>query len=1168
MNLSDIQQYSHKIIKIDITNNNKKTSYNYTTIKINFGQLNKETNEIIRFSTTENPKPTEWLEHQSAENDYFLRIPNVLNSVTHIYAHFFPATLYDYEEDTQIFSIYDFSDFIKNGQLDEDNNPQYPRNKWDNMEYPLQITSYGYEMLLGYDNKPLIRSLLDNSVTRYKDPNYKNYITTDIHEGISHMTEKGRFPLSSRYRNSLYKTAPNLNDDENFRLPYWRKDSTLYSNGAQREAVTETDNEVEEGYKYEDGSAGDYQSKYGASGDCHQRSTKIPYWEAKIHRSGISPLIDETSEYADEYTPINVYLNYQYLPTSTEYHQHYFGFEGKNVKKDDGTDAGDPLTSVEVYNADGTYNKEASDTRKAQLHDYTSKIADGTYKQLTSNKTYEVLDGEGLEDINQNFGTDETTYRLIRHGNPYDHSKTMYVNHSNVFDLDLDSVKIVDNCLWEKNQCPNQKYWSYIPTGQGAAYLNVTLKAHTYYVLKYFMYIPEDAYIEDDSCYMEVQSRIDNITETIGELPQIFKDQDKKLRHQWIYHEIPFYTNEATNRVYIKGPQHNHEGIIGINRKTGEVITEISNQEINNPYIQSHDCKNDIIHFYSIQIAELMEYSPTLKYTQTGLHVVEGNKYRQKSSSEAALNTCTEDKPATNEWHTYEGISISDTWINKGTTRLPIPSTDIYIFFDNDFSIIYNQLTTELSYTKGNYPFVFDDYNSFFDETLKWESDDTEIRLEYDKLTTPYNDAQSDQYHTNNDENDTDMSQLLLAELRLFNKQRKFFTTGVNNEFTLQLQDAYGNPIIHGEVECSIWTTDKEETTPCNQSEKCLGVQTPDEYGTITYSHLNFKNFKPSRYTYYLRVVYHNPCYKKDIIKWKELYFIEEHRNMYIYANLCDKKICKTPSDCCIPQASSIIPSTNIHYIPTQDESYNILLDADKNIISDGEITHLTATTDENNNREFKYNKTSTTKNIDSVDELPLRLDVVIQNQLGNDIPEGYCELSINEKIIQTTFVDANGIADFYLDEYDLDPGIQIIKVEYFINPNESINYAYFPINCRVDWGYDEREPIPIRINTITNDVVTQLTSGIFELNKDDIFFADIDTGDKTNFSVTIQKNNETETKNVTGSLPDGYVIAAMYSNNDIDKYIITTGNLKDEYGNDINSLYRTSKKEFTVIWK
>ena len=45
-------------------------------------------------------------------------------------------------------------------------------------------------------------------------------------------------------------------------------------------------------------------------------------------------------------------------------------------------------------------------------------------------------------------------------------------------------------------------------------------------------------------------------------------------------------------------------------------------------------------------------------------------------------------------------------------------------------------------------------------------------------------------------------------------------------------------------------------------------------------------------------------------------------------------------------------------------------------------------------------------------------------------------------------------------------------------------------------------------------------------------------------------------------------MIAAMYSNNNRDKYIITTGNLKDEYGNDINSLYRTSKKEFTVIWK
>ena len=32
--------------------------------------------------------------------------------------------------------------------------------------------------------------------------------------------------------------------------------------------------------------------------------------------------------------------------------------------------------------------------------------------------------------------------------------------------------------------------------------------------------------------------------------------------------------------------------------------------------------------------------------------------------------------------------------------------------------------------------------------------------------------------------------------------------------------------------------------------------------------------------------------------------------------------------------------------------------------------------------------------------------------------------------------------------------------------------------------------------------------------------------------------------------------------------YIITTGNLKDEDGKDMNTMYRTVKKEFTLLWK
>lgn len=1162
MELSEIQQYSHKIIKIRILNTNTKTSYSHVTVKINFKEVGKETNEVVRFSTTENPSPSEWIEHQSSDNDFFLRIPNQTPSIQYVYAHFFPASLYDYTEDTQIFSIYDFSDFIKVGQLDEDGNPMYPVNKWNGTEYPLQITSYGYEMLLGNDNKPLIRSLLNGSVTRYKDPNYKNYITTNIKgdknpiTNLSDMTEKGRFPLSSRYRQSLYKTAPNLDDKENLQLPHWRIDNITHSYGAQRQTAPVPTDSIEEGFFYDDNTAGDYQKKYGITDNCGKRDTITPYWEAKIHRTGLTALIDEMNDDPNKYTPINVYLNYQYLPTSTEYHQHYFGFENKNVKDVNGNDIEHPIFASEFYDPLQTdeYNQNQTNLLKSQIHDFTSKMANGTYRQVTPNKTYEVLDGEKLQEVNENFGAN-TTYRLIRHGNPYDTTNIMYINHENILNINLDEdIQIIDNCSWIKNQCSKKQYWTYIPEGAGAAYTDITLKAHTYYVLKYFMFIPGDAYVEDDSCYMEVQSHtasnkdksssIDSKIKVVGELSQTFKNQDKKLRHQWIYHEIPFYTYEANNRIYIKGPQHNHEDTIGIHKTTGEVIYDLTEDDKNNPYIELHDCKNDVIHFYSIQIAEMVEYSPTLKYTQTGLHVVEENKYIKKSLKEASVLSCTEDKQATNEW--------------ENTIDLPIPDTDIYIFFKDNFEIIYNKFTTKLYYIKNDI-FSFDNFNEGLDEVLTWSTDDSKISLQYDKNTSPIenkegNETQNQYYNRiatnlgqnadNRDEADLDLNELFLGELKLFNEQRVLFTTGINNKIELILQDAYGNPVTTGEVECSIWTSDKEDKTPCSQAEQCLGTQKPDEYGNIIYSHLNFKKLKPHRETYYLRIVYKNACLNKDIIQWKELHFVEEHRNIYIYSNNCDKKICKAPSDCCTLQSHSIISQDN------------------------------------------EYDRFSMKKNIDSVDELPLRLDAVIKNQLGNDINEGYCELSVNDKVIQTTFVDDNGVADFYLDEFDLNDGEQIIKIEYFINPSESMNFAFFAIDCRTAFGYDERPAIPIKINTLTNDIVQQLSTNIFTLRKDDIFFADIDTENHKDFSITIERNGvDREIINITEVMDSNYTITAMYdkniqsrqslnshlkddNNQDIDKYVITTGNLKDENGDEINKIYRPVKKEFTLLWK
>ena len=1087
MELFQIQQYSHKIEKIIITNENTKSNYKYVTIKIH---LDRDTNETIRFSLTKNPTAKEWLSHQSFDNDFFLRIPNITPSVTEVYAHFFPSNLYDYTESEEICSIYDFSDLAKDNAY----------NQWDGMQYPIQIQSNGYDMVIGNDNKPLIRSILNNSISQYKDPNYKNYTITS---NPIDATEKGRFPLSSRYRNSLYNQAPDITG-KTTSLPYWQSGRQNKTNGD----------------------------------DCEKRNKKVPFWEAKIYRTGLSPLIDHGSDDSDN--PINVYLNYQYLPTSTEYHQHYFGFEESNLKKQNGDPVTDDIpTAIESYvpYKNGVkYNATASRQLREQLNTYCQNIKNGVYQQITPNNSYEVLDGEGLMDVFQNFTVKdeedkikETTYRLIRHGDPYQATSTMYIDHKNIYDVNLDKITITNNCLWDKNQC--QKYWTYTPTGEGNAYINISLKANTYYVLKYFMYIPADAYIEDDSCYMEVQSYVADDVTTIGSLPQAFKDQDKNLKHQWIYHEIPFYTLETNNRIVIKGPQHNHEGIIGINKLTKQVITNPTEQQLDDPNIEEHDCKNDLIHFYSIQIAEMVEYSPVLKYTKTGLYLSEGNKYAKKSLEDMNDTSCAPDIGGIYQWQ--DTLHPTGTWIDKGHTELPIPTTDIYILFGDDFDILYNEITTELSYTKGDYAFIFDNFNEAFDETLSWVTNDELIKLEYDRITTPYNEALLNQESTNQDDDDEDVNELLKAELRLFNKQHKVFTTGMNNEFELMIQDAYGNPITIGQVECSIWKNNKENDTLCSSSEKCLGIREPDEQGTIKFTRLNFKNFQADN-TYYLRVVYTHPCYKKKIIKWKKIYFIEERRNIYVYANKCNNAVCHSATTCCEEVGTSIY-----------------------------------------NNNDKKYINNANVYIIKHVEEFPLRLDVKIKDQLGIIKNEGYCELSVNDKIVQTTFVDDNAIADFYLDECDLDGGTQTIKIEYYINPNNAVNFVYFYINCDEQQGYDERPAIPIRINKITNETVTQLTTQIYEIAKDDIFFVDIDTEDSKNFSITIQRNDEKEEIiNVLEEPLENHVIAAMYDTNshtagDKDKYTITTGNLKNlNDGTDVNSLYRTSKKEFTLIWK
>ncbi|MBO5476302.1 MAG: hypothetical protein J6A15_00925 [Clostridia bacterium] len=1047
MELDEIKEYSHKIKKIHINNQNKVSQFDTVTIKI--GIDDKKDNEIIRFSADEY---SNWLTHQSSDNDYFLEIPNVMNTVMTIYAHYFPTALYDYLEDQNIFSIYQWTELMDDIPISQYHNESYlindgeayidentylkdnnilvyngveytigangvvvDGNKYDirdnklivnGYSYYKNIKSQGYNYVLDDENKLVVRSLLNDSINKFQDPNYKNYSKLIDDNTVSNETEQGFFPLSSRYRGYKYLTAPNINKNP---LPYWQ-----HSSQSARNCTRENDS---------------------------------PYWQTKIHKSGLSPLIGEDQD--NQYIPINVYLNYQYLPTSTEYHQHYYGFEPKN-------------------NHQGNVN--------------------GMYENLP-NDTYEVLEGENITTVNQGFGNEKATYRLINHGNPFDDNHTIEMQHGKEISINL-SQGIVNNCTWERNICEkDNEFWMYTPNGQGDVSINVELEEGEPYKLQYFLYIPSDSIVEYNSCTVSVEHRSEFGTITkVKELDEAFLEQDKFLRDQWIYHELDFIA-EQNNRICIRGPQHT--------KKDKQIEVEKGHFHNKTAFELTLD---DKVYFVNFKLIKMEEYSPTIKYTETGLYLVEGAKWTNKPTKEqikSPYTDCVETPTATNVW--------------KKKNKLPTPIKDVYFRFENDFDIVYNDITTELIWTTGldDVPFSFLPYNEYLDEELKWQTDGNEVSLIYDEL------------------ND--------GELKLWRKRGKTFTTGINNSFSLILQDSSGNKITTGEVECAIVKSRGDKDTPCNQTIMCLGKKNPDDYGRVFYSKLNFKKLKPSNSenTYFLRVTYTNPCYKKTIVGFKRLFFEKEHRNMSAYINKCSSQKCKKDNTdtCCKLTAKSEYDSTNDNYILQQETPYKVT----------------------------------------SVDELPLHIDVNIYNQLGQKIEDGYCELSVNDKVIQSTLIDEEGIADFYIDFNDLYGNEKpsnnynyikqhTIKIEYFTKFFETINFLYFDI--QYDGEYDTREAIPIDTYAISDD--TLLKTNEFHISKSNIFMLNIDTEDATNFSITIEKGNEKYSKDII-SPNNPLILTAEYNNVDEEVYTITTGNIST---NTDNGPYRKTKKSFKIIWE
>lgn len=410
MRLSEIANTTHKTKKIYITNNNINSDIEkFPTVmfKIN---LDTEPDTQIRFSLEEN---SDFIHHQQIESDFFFRIDNKPNSIIPIYVHYFSKELYDYEE-PDLITNFNFNKII---------------------ETEIDTKKYYQENII--NGKLQIQSLFnDNSL---RNPNYKQ-ITKTTNENDE--TQQGEYPLSSRYRNVIYNTKPNLTN-----IPKWEQEQNI-------------DN--------------------------------YPYWQYRIKNTDLSPLINNTDN-------INIYMNYQYLPSSTSYHQHLFGFEG-----------------------------------------------DDSYEEMgIVNDSINVFEGENLNKINNLF--DESTYRLVKN-NFYNNKYTLLV--------DKDAKEIYSNQDFKKAEEIDSKltYYKcedcYELTNQsenGYCTLNLDrIKKGKLYTLKYFIYIPdikESTNINEHSCCLCIND------ETI---PYEFREYDYNTRNQWIYHEIPFIGQE-TNKLDIYG---------------------------------------------------------------------------------------------------------------------------------------------------------------------------------------------------------------------------------------------------------------------------------------------------------------------------------------------------------------------------------------------------------------------------------------------------------------------------------------------------------------------------------------------------------------------------------------------------------------------------------------
>ena len=340
---------------------------------------------------------------------------------------------------------------------------------------------------------------------------------------------------------------------------------------------------------------------------------------------------------------------------------------------------------------------------------------------------------------------------------------------------------------------------------------------------------------------------------------------------------------------------------------------------------------------------------------------------------------------------------------------------------------------------------------------------------------------------------------------------------GPDNTFIFDFIDTNGEYVTDGEVEVSILTQQDTDTT----NKGVLLTRKPKIVtGHMVFSNIDLSNLQPNTSIpnatnkYYIRLIYTNPCINDGEAKivFKPLYVYEE------------------------------------------DAKFN-------KIRINGTELSINATT----HKVADYH-------INSIDQLPLKIEAQITDQNNNIKKSGYCELSINDKMNQTTLVDTTGWADFYLTQDDLIIGRQTVKIEYYRQYDHSLAFIYFDIV--IDNLDDLKNYVPIDIKILNNGMTQPIsTNNIFETGSDDCVVSVINTHEHSKFRLEVYRSDNLNTpiikKNIYNkNMQNTSFIHATWNEwqtHNSYTFKIVTGNMLDENGNVIQDLYRDYERSFTI---